>query len=95
MNKPKPAIGLQPSELVLSAPIPAFAMEELTTTIPVILRRAAKVFEDPDEEAAVDWPSGWRLPLQGELIHLRKDFGGFVSTIDFDLERKIAVIHLR
>lgn len=66
-----------------------------TTTIPVILSREARVWDGDPEEQRVDWPVGWRLPLRDEMIHLRNDFGGIVSTIDFDLERKIAVIHLR
>ncbi len=95
-NKPKSVVeALEPymaGRYVSTEPI---ELHELTTTIPVILYREPRVFIDPPLEERVEWPASWRLPEQGESITLRAGFGGIVSTIDFDLERKIAVIHLR
>lgn len=43
----------------------------------------------------VEWPSTWRLPQPGDSVHLRKDWGGFVSSVDFDLETQTVRVFLR
>lgn len=49
-----------------------------------------------DAEAhEVEWPLTWRLPQPGDSVHLRKDWGGFVSSVDFDLETQTVRVFLR
>ena len=41
------------------------------------------------------WPEGWRIPQVGESVQIRKDFGGFVEYVDWDIARGLARVVLR
>lgn len=63
--------------------------------IKVILSTRGQAWGDPANEQAVDWPAEWRLPQPGDSVHLRKDWGGFVSSVDFDIEEGVVRVFLR
>jgi hypothetical protein len=82
-----PEEGMAPS-LISSGPV------EITGMSFKVILRTRRAFGDAGEEHEVDWPMGWRLPHQGESVTV-DGIAGVVSTIDFDLDRGIAVIWLR
>lgn len=63
--------------------------------IKVILSTKGQAWGDPVNEQAVDWPAEWRLPQPGDSVHLRKDWGGFVSSVNFDIEEGVVRVFLR
>lgn len=60
-------------------------------------KRRDAAFGDPNsaDEQEIEWPATWRLPQPGDSVHLRKDWGGFVSSVDFDLETQTVRVFLR
>lgn len=69
-------------------------LTSIETTFPVLLS-IKRSFGAPQDTVPVDWPVNWRLPQQGDSIHVRNDWGGIVQSVDFDLGSGLVILHLR